>query len=71
MWGCMCSAGHSSLGDREDISETHLIIIIIIIKSEIVCLSELIIPSHALGFIYIPGKLGRFFTTAQSYDVCK
>ena len=53
---------HSSFGDREDIFTIHLIIII---KSEVSiflivviffrgCVPEVVVPSYAVGFIYIP-----------------
>ena len=36
------------------------------------CVPDVVVPVYAVGFIYIPGKLGFvYFTTAQSYDVCK
>ena len=71
--------GHSSLGDRENIFVTHLIIIIKLEVSTFPivaiffhgCEPEVIVPSHAVRFIYIPGKLGCFFITVQSYDVGK
>ena len=36
------------------------------------CVPEVVVPSHAVGSIYIPGKLGFVsFITLQSYDVRK
>ena len=33
---------------------------------------QVVVPSYAVGFIYIPGKLGCVsFITVQYYDVCK
>ena len=62
------SQPHPPQGDREDIFITHLFIIT---KSEVWtfhivviflrgCVSEVVIPSYAFGFvyIYIPGQLG-------------
>ena len=70
----------SALSDREDLSITHLIIII---KSEVSTfpivviffrgyVPEMVAPSYAGSFIYIPGKLGFVsFITVQSYDARK
>ena len=80
--GVLCvKLAHSILGDRGDMFITHLIIIVI--KSEVStcpiiviffsgCVPEAVVPSYAVGFIYIPGKLGFVsFITVQSYDVHK
>ena len=79
--GVICAIlSHSSLGDREYIFITHLVII----KSEVStiaivviffhdCVPEVVVPTYAGSFIYIPGKQGffYFFITVQSYDVRK
>ena len=66
MYGVVCvKEVHSSWGGREGIFLTHFIIIN---KSEVPiilvvviffrgCLPEIVVPSYAVGFIYIPGKL--------------
>ena len=56
---------HSRLGDREEISKTRLIIIV---ESEVSTfpivvivfrgfVSEVVVPSYAVGFTYIPESL--------------
>ena len=66
---------HLSLGGREDLIITH--------KSEVsifpivvifLCgyMPGVVVLSYAVGFIYIPGKLGFvLFIIMQSYDVRK
>ena len=73
MWDCIFYTCHSSLGDREDIFVTHLIIII---KSEVstfpIVVPEVVLPSYAIGFMYILGNLVLcFFITVQACDLCK
>ena len=62
IWDCICSTGHSNLGDWNDVFVTHLIIII---KSEVSifpivvmlfhdCVSEQVVPSYfVIHYIYI------------------
>ena len=67
------------LGDREDIYNTsyyhHQIGSINISHCGHIfrgCVFEVAVPSYALGFIYVPGKLGFVsFITVQSYDIRK
>ena len=78
MYGVVCvKLAHSSLDDREDISIAHLIII----KSEVStypivvifssgCVIVVIILLYALGFIYIPGKLGCVFLLLCGLMIC-
>ena len=75
--GVVCVQLSPSSG-RKDISINHLIIIIksevltfpIVVISFRVCVPEVVVPSLAVGFIYIPRKLGLVsFITVQSYDV--
>ena len=78
-WGCMCST-HFSLGDWEDISIAH---VIIIIKSEVStlpiiiffrgCVPEMFVTSYSFTYyIYILGKPGFcFHYYCAVYDECK
>ena len=76
--GALCiKLAYSCVGYRADVFITHLITII---KSEVSlspilirgCVSDVLAPSYAVGFIYIPGKLGfLYFIAVQYHDVCK
>ena len=76
--GAVCiKLAYSCVGYRGDVFITHLITII---KSEVSispilirgCVPDVLAPSYAVGFIYIPGKLGfLYFIAVQYHDVCK
>ena len=77
---CVQLAVHFSLGDWEDISIAH---VIIIIKSEVStlpiiifsrgCVPEIFVTSYSVTYcIYIPGKSGFWFHYyCAEYDECK
>ena len=74
----MCYTDHSSLGDWEYIFLTQLIIII---KSEVStlpiiviffrgCVSEVVVPSYVVGFIYIPKSWVVFLSLLCRLMMC-
>ena len=81
IWGCMCSTGPFKLGDWNDMSVAH---VIIIIKSEVStfpivfiffrgCVPEMLVTSYSATYcIYIPGKVAIcFHLYCAVYGECK